>query len=198
MIRPVISFDCDGVIAEGSYVPIQDRTNKLYFQKKPIDPQIAGYIQFLSIIYDIYIISYRHHEAANLGLRAWLAVVLGMNLDSIAGVITYPGDPNYDADPRWKGQVIQVIGSQVHFDDDPKVIEATPVGILVPGAGWPESQAAIGRYPTCQDWISIMGFLTTPGLEFHGIERSIKSPAPEGVLEKPPTDTAAVVEEAIN
>ena len=41
-------------------------------------------------MYDIYIISQRSHADSNLGLRAWLHWVLGLELDTIAGVITGP------------------------------------------------------------------------------------------------------------
>ena len=184
MLRKKISFDCDGVIAAGGYMPVEDRTNRNYAKKPPLNEEVLPSLHWLSTMYDIYVISTRGHENANLGLRGWLHWKLGLELDTIAGVITYPhvaGENltnNPDA-PMDKAQIVQDLGIVVHFDDDPRHILALPgIGVLVP-SDIPASIAAANQFPTAPDWETIRAFLTTPGMELHGGGVTILSPAVE-------------------
>lgn len=185
MERKKISFDCDGVIAEGGWVPVEDRNNKFYVRKNPI-PEAIESLQWLSILYDIYVISTRAHEEANLGIRGWLHFILGLEMDTIAGVITHPwnkGQVEADKNGRMdKAQIIRDLGIVIHFDDDPLHVEACgDRGVLVPSE-MPSSIAAVNKLPTAMDWEAIRLFLTTPGMVLHGSDgTSVVSPA---VVEK--------------
>lgn len=184
MERKKISFDVDGVIAEGGWVPRENRTNAFYSRKKVLNAEVIPSIIHLSMMYDIYIISTRGHEMANLGLRAWLTLGLGLHMDTIAGVITYPGtredierDPD---DPMDKGLVVRALGIAVHFDDSPTHVEACgDRGVLVP-SDLPGSLEAARHLPTAPDWDTIRTFLTTPGMVLHGSNGTqVVSPATE-------------------
>lgn len=181
MTRLKISFDVDGVLAEGSYTPPDQRTNAIYARKSPVSPDVLPSVHMLSMLYDIYIISTRGHENANLGLRGWLYWTLGINLDTIAGVITYPNPIGPDGDPDTpmdKNAVVRALGISCHFDDDPgHVIACGDHGVLVV-SDHPGSQEYAGRLPTVRTWAEIREFLTTPGLTLHGSDGvSIVSPA---------------------
>jgi hypothetical protein len=168
------------VIAEGGWVDVPDRTNSFYFKKSPL-PEAIPSLEWLSTVYDIYVISTRGHEDANLGLRAWLHFGLRLELDTIAGVITYPNSPDKDRDAVTKmdkSAVVRALGICCHFDDDPVMVEACgSAGVLVP-SDMPVSIAAANRLPTAKDWDTIRTFLTTPGMTLHGSNgMSIVSPA---------------------
>src|SRR5271170_7123452 len=128
MERKKISFDVDGVIAEGGWVPPEDRTNKFYNNKKPLNDEVIPSLVHLSMMYDIYIISTRGHEMANLGLRAWITFCLGLHMDTIAGVITHPWskeEAERDVNgPMDKAAVVRSLGVVVHFDDSPAHVMA--------------------------------------------------------------------------
>ena len=188
--RKKISFDCDGVLAEGGWVPMEDRTNKFYIKKQPLNAEVVPTLQWLSIFYDIFIISTRAHHEANLGLRAWIHFCLNLELDTIAGVITHPWSkaqveeaPNGRMD---KSAVVDALGISIHFDDDPAHVEACGNrGVLVP-SDMPSSIAASGRLPTAPDWDTIRRFLTIPGMTLHGSNGiSVVSPMEEAVKEYP-------------
>lgn len=183
MPRKVISFDCDGVLAEGAYTPVEDRNNKVYIKKQVAHPDVIPSLQWLSIMFDIFIISTRSHDDANLGLRAWLHFVMGLELDTIAGVITFPTTtvitkPDHMMD---KAGIVRAIGSVVHFDDHPEHVRAMPeVGVLFPSE-WDISQAAVNLLPTASDWTVVREFLTTPGYTLYGSEGGkVVSPAELG------------------
>lgn len=182
MARKRISFDVDGVIAEGGWTAPEDRSNKLYIKKKPLNVEVIPSLHWLSTLYDIYIISARGHDDANLGLRAWLHFVLELELDAIAGVVTYPGtQEEIDADPNApmdKAGIVRALGIAVHFDDHPGHVEACGTrGVLVP-SDMPESVDAVHRLPTAPDWDTIRTFLTTPGMALHGANgTTVVSPA---------------------
>lgn len=180
MSRKKISFDCDGVIAEGGWVPQENRTNKFYCAKQPLNIEVLPSLHWLSTMYDIYVISTRSHKDANLGLRAWLHWVLGLELDTIAGVISFPqeDEPQNENIPMDKASIIRDLGIVCHFDDDPgHVSSISGVGVLVPSE-MPHSIAARNILPTAPDWETIRTFLTTPGMELHGSGgASVLSPA---------------------
>lgn len=174
MARKIISFDCDGVITGDGFVPPEDRNNKFYCKMEPQEDALPS-LHWLSTMYDIYIISRRSHTDANLGLRAWLHWVLGLELDTIAGVITGYNESEID-----KAAIVQSIGCVAHFDDDPHHLVHMPVGVLFPSA-MPSSQAAVNKYPTVAGWAGVREFLTTPGMVLSGFDgdvvRTIVSPA---------------------
>lgn len=144
-------------------------------------------IHWLSIMYDIYIISQRSHVDSNLGLRAWLHFVLGLELDTIAGVITGPSGGAAEGKLMNKAQIVSALGCVAHFDDNPRHLHDMEVGILFPSE-IPDSQEYINYYPTVRDWDDLRGFLTTPGMTLHGSGgRSISSPA-EVVIPDPKVD----------
>ena len=175
MPRKIISFDCDGVITPGGFVPLEQRTNKLYAKIDPKEDAILS-LHWLSTMYDIYIISQRSHIDSNLGLRGWIHWVLGLELDTIAGVITGPSGGASEGVLMNKTAIVQALGCVAHFDDNPHHLINMPVGILVPG-DMEESKAAVNTVPTVHGWTGIREFLTTSGMEIHGGGRSIVSPA---------------------
>lgn len=182
-MRKKISFDCDGVIAAGGWVEVPNRTNAYYFRKPPLNEEVVPSLVWLSTMYDIYIISTRGHENANLGLRAWIHFGLRLELDTIAGIITYPNSDDADRDAVTKmdkAAVVRALGITTHFDDDPVMVEACGErGVLVP-SDMPVSIAAANEMPTAPDWETIRTFLTTPGMVLHGRNGvSVTSPAVE-------------------
>lgn len=183
MPRKIISFDCDGVLAEGGWTPLAERTNKVYCAKKVCHPEAVATLHWLSITYDIYVISTRSHEDANLGLRAWLHFAMGLGLDDIAGVITgpsaYPKDLNENT-PMNKASVVELLGSVCHIDDDPHHVRAMPgVGVLMVSE-MPASKEAANLVPTIASWANLREFLTTPGHTLYGKEGGVVvSPATE-------------------
>jgi hypothetical protein len=190
MERKKESFDCDGVIAEGGWVLREDRTNKYYIKKNPLNAEVVPSLQYLSIFYDIYVISTRAHPEANLGLRAWLHFMLGLEMDTIAGVITHPWTyqkVTENPDGRMdKSLIVDALGCCIHFDDDPgHVASCGTAGVLVP-SDMPDSIAAANVLPTAKDWDTIRRFLTTPGMTLYGSAGvSVVSPMEEVVKEYP-------------
>ena len=188
--RKIISFDCDGVITPGGYVPTEDRTNAKYAKILPHDDAIPS-LHWLSTLYDIYIISQRSHENSNLGLRAWLHWILGLELDTIAGVITGPSGGAAEGTYMDKIQVVDALGSVVHFDDNPHHLEGMSQGVLFP-SDMPSSQEAINKYPTVfGGGAGVREFLTTPGMILYGTDRQIVSPADVAIID-PATVTPMV------
>jgi len=184
MERKKISFDVDGVIAEGGYVEVADRSNTTYAKKRPVSDEVIPTLQWLSMFYDIYIISTRGHPSANLGLRAWLHFILGVELDTIAGVITHPfGDAQVAKKPNApmdKGKIVRDLGILLHVDDSPTTVQSCKDrGILFP-SDMPSSQAAKGKLPTLETWEGIRNFFTTPGMKLYGSDgMTVVSPAVE-------------------
>jgi hypothetical protein len=128
-------------------------------------------------MYDIYVVSQRSHADSNLGLRAWLHWVLGLELDTIAGVITGPSGGAAEGVYMDKPKVVEALGCVAHFDDNPHHLDGMPCGILFP-SDLPESQAAINQWPTVRGWEGVREFLTTPGMTLYGSgSRQIISPA---------------------
>lgn len=177
MPRKIISFDCDGVITGDGFVPPEDRNNKFYCKMEPQEDALPS-LHWLSTMYDIYIISQRSHTDSNLGLRAWLHWVLGLELDTIAGVITGPSGGAAEGVYMNKPLVVEALGCVAHFDDNPYHLDNMPVGILFP-SGIPGSQEAINKYPTVAGWSGVREFLTTPGMILHSAHGgpSVVSPA---------------------
>jgi hypothetical protein len=186
MTRIPISFDLDGVVADGHYVPVEERTNAVYFRKPPVRADVAAMLRNLAIYYDIFFISARSHINANIGARAWLKYILGLDLETVAGVIT--GSLTWDGvdptSPYSKIPAIQSCGSRIHIDDDPNIIAQLPyVGLLMPSNdGWAKSAAAAGQYPTCRTWPILMHFLLTPGAELPSAQAPVlRCPLPPDV-----------------
>lgn len=177
MPRKIISFDCDGVLTPGGFVPLEDRTNKLYCQLNPQEDAIPS-LHWLSTMYDIYIISQRNHDDSNLGLRAWLHWVLGLELDTIAGVITGPSSCSGERMFMDKVAITAALGCVAHFDDNPEQLMSMPCGILFP-SDMPDSVAMskTNAVPKVFGWDGVREFLTTPGFTLYSASRDIVSPA---------------------
>lgn len=186
MARKIISFDCDGVITPGAWVPPELRTNKYYASLEPSEDAVPS-LHWLSTLYDIYIISTRSNIDSNLGLRAWLHWVLGLELDTIAGVITGPsggaregrdGTRETGAIHMNKAKIVSALECRIHFDDRADVVQSLPgVGVLFP-AEYDENREARNKLPTVKGWEEVREFLTTPGMVLYGSEGvSVVSPA---------------------
>lgn len=183
MQRKKISFDLDGVIAEGGWVPVEERSNKTYYKKGVVSPEVIPTLDLLSILYDIYLISSRGHKDANLGSRAWVHFALGLELDTIAGVITHSGTDDTIA-PFDKASIVQALGIELHIDDDPRHVEACGNRGVLFVSDMPSSIEAGGKFATVYDWTQLREFLTTPGFALHGSN---------GVSVVSPCDAAAKV-----
>lgn len=177
MPRKIISFDCDGVITPGGFIPPELRTNKHYASLEPQEDAIPS-LHWLSTQYDIYIISQRSHVDSNLGLRAWLHWILGLELDTIAGVITGPSGGAAEGVLMDKVKVVEALGCLAHFDDNPHHLAGMDVGILFPSE-IPESQDMYRTniLPKVSGWQEVREFLTTPGMTLYSDTRMIVSPA---------------------
>lgn len=177
MPRKIISFDCDGILTYGGFVPLELRTNKHYASLTPQEDAIPS-IHWLSNFFDIYIISQRSHLDSNLGLRAWLHWMLGVELDTIAGVITGPSGGAAEGTLMDKAKVVEALGCLVHFDDNPSHLAGMDCGVLFP-SDIQESKDIYKTniFPKVAGWPEVREFLTTPGMVLHSDCRDIISPA---------------------
>lgn len=196
MQRKKLGIDLDGVVAAGGWVPVEERSNKTYFQKPPVSPYVVPALIDLSTQYDLFFISSRGHKNANLGARAWLHFALGLEMDTVAGVITHPWDDDQVQEnpngPMDKGKIVRELGIAVHIDDDPRHVEACGDRGVLFVSDMPSSRAAAGVFPTVHDWDELMNFLMTPGYTLHGSNGvSVVSPC-EAIPVKPILDPETV------
>ena len=128
-MRQTISFDIDGVIAGGHYLQWWDRMPETYAALPVIEGAIDGLTR-LTDRYNVYLVSGRRFADALTITRIWLREK-GLDLRDLCGVIV--GIPR-----MLKPIVIESLGSQLHFDDDPKVTQMLGVrGVWFEGKEWP-------------------------------------------------------------
>jgi hypothetical protein len=147
--RRVISFDVDGVVASGGFIPVEERSAERYEKCTLLDLEIPRYINQLARTHDVYFISSRNHVNALDSTHEWLYEA-GIYMDYIKGTIC--GIPAYN-----KPFLCRMLGVSAHFDDDPAAV-TTSFGWLVNNPTWPANQEAIARYApqVVNDWREIM------------------------------------------
>lgn len=135
--RPVITFDIDGVVCDGGYLPPEQRCWQRYNEVKVLDAAMVIGINRLTEIADIYFVSSRDHVNANYFTRYWLENQ-GFWMEHIS-VLT--GIASAD-----KPIILRLIKSEAHFDDDPTCVGGYRAAWLVDNPGWKYNQEAQSRF----------------------------------------------------
>jgi hypothetical protein len=145
----VLSFDVDGVVADGEFIPVLNRTPARYQQSWVIEPKAAAIINHIATyIADVYFVSSRSCTNATVLTRRWLYGI-GVDPDRIAGVIC-------NVVPAKKVELVQLLHATYHFDDDPKIIATMPQrGVLVACKDTPGNAEALSRFRSVRNWQEI-------------------------------------------
>lgn len=155
MSTPIISFDIDGVIAGGGYIPEMDRKPEVYEELLLLDPSIPEIINNLCRRYSVYIISARRFENALEVTRLWLHKK-GFNLSWLCGVMCLP---SWDS----KIQTILSINPSIHIDDSPMMLKPLPVLCQVlfmgPYNDWPGIEEYSQQVCTVYNWQEVQELL---------------------------------------
>jgi hypothetical protein len=169
--KPIISFDLDGVLVGGRYIPEWDRTPEVYNSLPPADPTAADILWELESKFHTYYVSSRRFENALEVSMEWL---LDHGFPCGYGVIV--GQHN-------KPEMLRLLGVSVHFDDDPRVVMAYPsVGVLCafPGCGWQyfnnQSGPSVGDLLADPSVRSIRSFAEVPSIL--GVSGPVQLPLP--------------------
>ena len=110
-----LSFDMDGVLADGQYVPEEKRTPEFYLTLAPISDLARRTVNALSRNHTVYIISSRHFADATRTTQQWLWRN-GFILEDLAGVLCgIPIDQKVD--------LCNMLGVRYHVDDDPAMMD---------------------------------------------------------------------------
>jgi hypothetical protein len=126
--KPIISFDLDGVLVGGNYIPEWDRKPEIYRSLPAANPNAYEVLWELANKFQIYYVSSRCFDSALQVSYEWL-------FDN--GFPLGPG--GVIVGQRNKPEMLRLLGVSVHFDDDPRVVLAYPsVGVLCafPGCSW--------------------------------------------------------------
>lgn len=120
LMKPLITFDVDGVICGGEFIEMENRIPEVYLAQTLIDPRIPGVINGLFENFTVGVITARHikYQAAEFDdtkeftgrqLRGF-----GIEVDKLGFLI-----------PLIAGQervrLLNYLNPLVHFDDDPTV-----------------------------------------------------------------------------
>jgi 5'(3')-deoxyribonucleotidase len=146
-MRKALSWDLDGVIVGGEYCPRWDRTPEYYLRQPILDPYSIEVINRLARKADIYFLSGRaFHNATNESM-CWLQEK-GIEWEWISGIVT-------SLSPTNKARAVNLLGIELHFDDDPRVCEAIgrQHSLLVDGPSWPSNQ--LSSHPRVRGWREI-------------------------------------------
>lgn len=151
MTVPVISFDIDGVIAKGGYIPEWDRKPKVYEKLDLMDPRVPYIVNDLTRRFSVYIISARRFENALDTTRRWL-VEKGFYLHWLCGVMCLRGWEEKEA-------VLRALQPAFHIDDAPRFVRCVPGGVLYYDgeSDWPEARelAESGEVLVVNRWADI-------------------------------------------
>ncbi len=151
-MKPVLTFDCDGVLAGGHYIPAWDRYPETYAALPLQDAAAPRVLDKLAESYNIYFVSGRRFPGALDTTRRWMANN-GIDLSHIAGVIV--GQPRL-----LKAQMAEALGAALHFDDDPKVVEMMGVrGVRYKSAEWPGHEHYAKNWPVVASWSEVETFI---------------------------------------
>jgi 5'(3')-deoxyribonucleotidase len=87
MNKPKISFDCDGVLAGGHYIPAWDRQPQVYARLPLLDYAVPNVLNKLMNSYNVYIVTGRKFDGALETTQEWLAEN-NVDVHHLAGVVT--------------------------------------------------------------------------------------------------------------
>ena len=136
MTRHTLTFDVDGVLADGHYIPSWDRFPEVYLRLGVRDSDMAATLNQLSATHNVYLVSGRRFDDAVRVTRQWLEWV-GVDVGALCGVVC--GVPRL-----LKARVAELLGTQLHFDDDPVVCQQLgPRGAWFEGHEWDGYQHCI-------------------------------------------------------
>jgi len=146
-MRPRISFDIDGVIAGGNYLPEWDRKPEIYLSLPVMDEYTKPVLNELDNKCDIYYLTSRTFDGDYDITLEWMInnnIPLGKGL-----VCRVPGDD--------KHKVSAALGCDLHIDDRPATVRLCGFwGILFVGrdaAGWwPGTEEAMKVCKTARNW----------------------------------------------
>lgn len=151
MSTPIITFDVDGVLAGGGFIPEMDRRPEVYEDLPLLDLRAPDILNELTRKYSVYIVSSRRFENALDVTRRWLNKH-GFHLSWLSGVLCVDG-------AKEKVKAIHLLGSRLHVDDSPEVLDSLDCwGVLFLGLDkqywW--AAAKEGKYSdrliTCYSW----------------------------------------------
>jgi hypothetical protein len=154
----LLTFDIDGVIAAVEECDHDKslRTWTNYRNKQPHPTLDLKILNRLINTYHTYFVSARSFEGASDGAKQWLREI-GVEVDKSLGVICTEGvgfmwdrgECEYEAASMYKPTLLRWLGSTVHIDDHPKIIEglyAPTVGILFNNdMSWAEIESIVKR-----------------------------------------------------
>jgi hypothetical protein len=151
--RHTISVDCDGVLADGTYIPAWDRYPEVYDRLTPIVGAIDG-LNALTADYNVYVVSGRSFPGALDVTREWLARH-GAYLKQLAGVVVR--QPR-----RLKAELSAMLGCELHIDDDPLVVQMAGCrGVWYESREWAGYTDLLGNVPIVRSWQDIPTFLSS-------------------------------------
>jgi 5'(3')-deoxyribonucleotidase len=154
MSTPIITFDCDGVIAGGGYIPREDRRPEVYAALPLLDKSAPDIINDLCQHYGIYIVSARDFEDALNVTKRWLNRN-GVDLDWLAGVTCTSIDS--------KIKILQALNPLYHFDDAPMILNvlsrSSRVLFSLHGSRWLGADEYAKQNRTVRSWQEIQNLL---------------------------------------
>lgn len=115
----IIACDIDGVLCEGPYLPVEERTAERYAAMRPYTDAIARFRAERPANAIVYYITSRRRHLWRPTLH-WLHTHVEANAQLIAGV-----------DPGDKGEITELLGCRYLFDDDPDAVRWSNRGVLV-------------------------------------------------------------------
>lgn len=146
MSTPILSLDCDGVLADGTYIPEWDRHPEVYRKLKLVDENVPAYLHMLCRKANVYVVSSRCFDNAVDVTRMWLQEN-GVYLSMLAGVIcNIPSD--------LKPEFVQLLGARLHVDDNPTIVRGMgAMGLLLalPNSQWPTNGCGF-NLPQVHNW----------------------------------------------
>lgn len=155
-MSPILTFDIDGVLTDGRYIPPELRTAE-YYITIPILPGAATAINKLSSFSTIYFVSSRRTGEPVQYTKLWLEHN-GVEMQRLGGVIC-------DITPLHKAILCTSLGSRLHFDDDPRAVAEFrgDRAVFVEGGEWTGEIVDYCRhyYPIVRGWPEIYRVATS-------------------------------------
>jgi hypothetical protein len=120
----IVSFDVDGVIAATTPADFNPNRNHFDYYNKPPHPSLNLATLNRIIARDqVYFITARSFPKALITTRKWLMGV-GVNVEDSMGVLVAEGTRGHDhRGSDTKHAVVNWLGSRLHIDDHPDIIE---------------------------------------------------------------------------
>ena len=127
----VVTFDLDGVIADGRYTELHTRDE--YWDLPLHSPQVPEALLRIGMANDVYVITARHYPGATRHVKDWLRFNK-VNVNYIDGIIT-------GINWRMKPFVFQALKANWHIDDHPELAKLEhPEVLLMDNPHWPANQ----------------------------------------------------------